>query len=395
MWQASKNIYHLIMAILATIFYGFASKKFTVIGVTGTDGKTTTTHLIYHILNTAGKKVSMISSLGARINGEKYDTGFHVTTPSSWKLQRFIKKATEAPAEKKFLVLEVTSHALDQYRVWGIEFTIGVLTNVTHEHLDYHKTWERYVGAKTKLLKYAKIAVANKDDESFRLINSKFEFRNSKLITYGIKSGDITPRNFPFKTKIVGEFNKYNILAGIAACKSLGIDNEDIKKAVLTFGLPVGRLEVVHDDKFMVMIDFAHTPNSFEKVLPTVKSMTHKRLIHVFGCAGKRDGTKRPLMGEICAKYADVIVLTAEDPRREDINEINRQIMEGVQRGKNNPETYSIADRKEAIAFAISLARPGDTVLLTGKSHEQSMNYTGREEPWSEYEAVENALKKL
>lgn len=387
MWQASKNIYHLIMAFLANIWFSFPSKKLTVIGVTGTDGKTTTVGLIYHILHNSGMTVSMVSTVGAIINGEKYDVGFHVTTPSPWKLQSFINKATENPAARKFLVLEVTSHALDQYRVWGVDFTVGVLTNVTHEHLDYHKTWERYVKAKARLLKRSKIALVNKDDESFKLIS------NLKCTTYGKEEADITFSKFNFQTKLIGEFNKYNILAAVAACRALGISDQDIKAGIKTFTPPIGRQEIVHEGEFMVMIDFAHTPNAFEKILPEIKNITKGRIIHVFGAAGKRDGTKRPLMGETSAKYAQIIVLTAEDPRGEDVNAINSQIMQGVQKSKNNPETYSIVNRKQAVAFAIGLAKQGDTVFLTGKSHEQSMNYRGSEEPWSEYEAVESGLK--
>lgn len=387
MWQGMKNIYHLFVALLANTWYGFPSRKLAMIGVTGTDGKTTTVGLIYHILRTAGMHVSMISSVGAIINGKTYDVGFHVTTPSSWKLQHFIRKASEGATDRKFLVLEVTSHALDQYRTWGIDFTIGVLTNITHEHLDYHKTWEKYVKTKAKLLTKAKIALINKDDQSYKIL------AHVPTTTYGKKDADITLADVPSTTNLIGEFNTYNILAAIACCKALGVRNNDIRKGIKTFIAPIGRQEVVHENEFMVMIDFAHTPNSFEKMLPEIKSMTEGRLIHVFGCAGKRDSTKRSAMGKISGTFADIIVLTAEDPRGEDINSINKQIMQGIEKAEGKPETFSIADRKEAIAFAIDLARKGDTILLTGKSHEKSMNYGRGEEPWSEYEAVEKALK--
>lgn len=408
MWQKVKNIYHLFMAILANIWYampagrqGFPSRKLTIIGVTGTDGKTTTVGLIYHILHTAGMGVSMISTVGAIIHGKTYDVGFHVTTPSSWKLQQFIKRAKEGGPPRKFLVLEVTSHAIDQYRVWGVDFAVGVLTNITHEHLDYHKTYENYVTTKARLLKRAKVVVVNRDDDSYRFLSSKLKAQNSKLqgkiqklITFGMgKNIDVNPHTFPFKTKLIGEFNQYNCLAAIAVCRELSVADETIRKAVASYTLPIGRMEIVHEDEFTVMIDFAHTPNSFEKILPEIKRMTAGRLIHVFGSAGKRDGTKRSPMGSISAKYADVIILTAEDPRGEDINVINRQIMEGIEKAAHKPETYSIVDRKEAIIFAVGLAKKGDMILLTGKSHEQSMNYTGKEESWSEYEAVEEALK--
>lgn len=387
MWQRFKNMYHLFVAFLANLWYGFPSKKVTVIGVTGTDGKTTTVGLIYHILHTAGMDASMVSTVGAVIHGKTYDVGFHVTTPSSWKLQQFVKKASEGSSDHKFLVLEVTSHALDQYRVWGIGFTVGVLTNVTHEHLDYHKTWERYVKAKAKLLKIAKISLVNKDDESYKIL------ANLKHTTYGKQNADVNFKDFTFTSQLIGEFNKYNILAAVGACKALGVSDTYIKKGIETFAPPIGRQEIVHEGEFSVMIDFAHTPNSFEKILPEIKKTTKGKLIHVFGSAGKRDETKRPLMGQASAKYADVIILTSEDPRGEDVNIINKEIMQGIEKSKEKRESYSIPDRKGAIAFAVSIAKKGDMILLTGKSHEESMNYGKGEEPWSEYEAVEEALK--
>ncbi len=377
MWQSLKNIYHLAMAVVANLWFGFPSKKLTVIGVTGTDGKTTTVNLIYHILKTAGKQVSMISSVGAVINSKNYETGFHVTTPSSWKLQKFIKKA------EGYLVLEVTSHALDQYRVWGIDFAIGVLTNVTNEHLDYHKTWEQYVKVKSKLLKNAKIAIVNKDDNSYGVI-SNFQFPiSNKLITYGLK-------NFSFKTKLMGEFNKYNILAAAAAAKTLGIKDQVIKKAIASFQLPIGRMEVVYNGAFMVIIDFAHTPNALEQALSTVKKNVSGRLIHIFGSAGERDFQKRPEMGRVSSKYADIIILTAEDPRSESVDKIIEEIESGIKKSG----VLRVQNRQEAINTAIKMAKKGDVVLLTGKGHEQSMNYGRGEEPWSEHEAVKQALKK-
>ncbi len=379
MFQKIKNIYHLCNAFLANVWYFFPSKKLTVIGVTGTDGKTTTTSLIYHILKTAGKDVSMISTVGAVINGKKYDVGFHVTTPSPWHIQKFLKKATG------YLVLEVTSHSLDQYRVWGIDFRVGVLTNVTNEHLDYHKTYENYVKTKIKLLERSKVAVVNKDDKSY-------DFIQLKVKTYGMdKNADINPQNFPFKTKLFGEFNKYNMLAAVAVCQTLGISDNFIRKGIETFRLPVGRAEIVHENNFTVMIDFAHTPNAFAKLLTEVKKQTKGRLIHVFGAAGLRDETKRPEMGKISSQYADVIVLTEEDPRSESVEKIMDKIQSGI---SNKVVINKIIDRQEAITAAIKMAKKGDFVLLTGKSHEQSMNYGKGEEPWSEHEAVNKALRQ-
>ncbi|MBI2430681.1 MAG: UDP-N-acetylmuramoyl-L-alanyl-D-glutamate--2,6-diaminopimelate ligase [Candidatus Levybacteria bacterium] len=379
MWQDVKNVHHFFSSVLANVWYGFPSKKLTVIGVTGTDGKTTTVNLIYHILKNVGYEVSMISSVGAVINGKKYDIGFHVTTPSAWQIQKFLTKA------KGCLILEVTSHALDQYRVWGIDFAVGVLTNITNEHLDYHKSYDNYVRTKVRLLKKAKIAVVNRDDDSYGVISNKF-------ITYGIKNkADVTPKVFPFKTKLIGDFNKYNILAAVTACRQLGVSDDKIRYAIETFTLPVGRAEVMHEDNFTVMIDFAHTPNALEQILRSLRPEIKGRIIHVFGSAGERDRQKRPKMGEVSAKYADVIVLTAEDPRSESME----KIMEDIELGIQNKTVIKITDRQEAITAAIKMAKKGDFVLLTGKSHEQSMNYGKGEEPWNEFDAVKQALKEL
>lgn len=393
MWQGIKNVYHLFVALLAAVWYGFPSRKLIVIGVTGTDGKTTTVWLIYHILKTAKKKVSMISSVGAAIGGETSDIGFHVTTPSPFALEQFIKKVSEV---SDFLVLEVTSHALDQHRVWGVNFTAAVLTNVTYDHLDYHKTYENYVATKAKLLSIAKVAVINRDDESYPMIENikykkvKIQRKNKKWVTYGMgEEADINPKIFPFKTKLQGEFNRYNILAAVAACGELGIEDEIIRKAIASFDLPIGRMEVVYENEFTVMVDFAHTPNALEQILQTMKPSVKGRLIHVFGSAGQRDYQKRPEMGRVSARYADIIVLTAEDPRSESVEKIMKEIAGGIEDGK----LLKVANRQEAISRAIKMARKGDLILLTGKGHEKSMNYGRGEELWSEHEAVRKALR--
>ncbi len=428
MWQKIKNIYHLFVAVLANAWFGFPSRKLTVIGVTGTDGKTTTVSLIYHILNKAGYNASMISSVGAKIGGKEYDLPFHVTTPSPWQLQRFLRKAIEnaevadenffvhdakklkgssriskpASVHRKnfvnsphshYLVLEVTSHALDQHRIWGIDFEVGVLTNVTHEHLDYHKTYENYVRTKSKLLKIAKIAVANKDDNSFGVIS------NFQLVTYGMgKNAEINPQSFPFKTSLVGEFNRYNVLAAVGACRALGVADKDIKAGISSFVPPIGREEVVYQNNFTVMIDFAHTPNAIEQVLCSIRPQIKGRIIHVFGSAGKRDASKRPLMGAASSKYSDIIILTAEDPRSESVQKIITEIVSGVQNSEfriQKGTLLEIKDRQEAINTAIKMARKGDLVIITGKAHEKSMNYGHGEESWDEFEAVKIALTKI
>lgn len=405
MWQSIKNVYHGILALLAAVYNGFPGKRLQVVGITGTDGKTTTTHLIHHILKTAGEKAAMVSSVYAEISGKKYDTGFHVTTPDPWQLQGFLRQAVDQGDE--YMVLEVTSHGLDQNRVSGINFKLGVITNASHEHLDYHKTYFSYLRTKEKLLKRAGVVVVNIDDESYQ----HFDFSNNRSITYGMsKKADITPKTFPFTTPLPGEYNRYNCLAAIAACRELGIADEIIRSALKTFAGVKGRFEYFPTRKnFDVIIDFAHTPNAFKKVLSTLNPEVHGKLIHVFGSAGLRDRTKRPLMGKISAKYANFIVLTEEDSRTESVGEINRQIAQGcLAEGAVEYEAdqyqgalkekkvvfFQIPDRKTAIEFAImKLCNKGDTLILTGKAHEKSLCRGTIEYPWSEHEAVKKALR--
>lgn len=394
MWQKAKNIYHLFVAIGATIWFGFAGRKLKVIGVTGTDGKTTTVNLIFHILKTADKRVSMISTVGANIHGKELPLGFHVTNPASISLQRFLRKAVQNVLEDNFLVLEVTSHGLDQNRVWGIPFAIAGITNVSHEHLDYHKTYENYVRAKVKLLKSAPIGVINKDDRSLPLIMKELgSYANKEFITYGLDNAEFTLKKYPYANTLPGDHNVYNCLLAIAICTKLGISEKDIKKGIETFVLPKGRTEIVYKKDFTVMIDFAHTPNSFEKLLSWLRPQVKGKLIHVFGSAAKRDESKRPEMGKIASIYDDVIVLTSEDPRDEDPQHIMDDIERGMKKRKNL-QLFRVFRREEAIRKAIALAKKGDLVVLTGKAHERSMNYGHGEEPWDEFTAVKTVLSE-
>lgn len=385
MWQKTKNIYHLFVAVLANIWYGFPGKKLTVIGVTGTDGKTTTASLIYHILKENGYPVSLISTVAAVIHGKAHDTGFHVTNPAPFALQKFLSQAVSL--KEKYLVLEVTSHGLDQNRVWGIPFTVGVLTNVSHEHLDYHKTYENYVKTKVRLLNIAQMAIVNADDMSYPLVKKYLTNNRVLLCSQKDLMTLIVPKHF------LGTYNAYNAYEAFLACTELGLSKEQIEKAMKTFVFPKGRGEIVYDKNFTVMIDFAHTPHSFEVLLPELKSQTKGRLIHVFGAAAKRDESKRPLMGKVASEYDDIVILTSEDPRNEDVEHIMDDVENGMQK-RRNLTVLRIPDRKEAIEKAISLAQKGDMVVTTGKAHETSMNYGHGEEPWDEFAVVKRALQK-
>lgn len=402
MLRRIKNIFHFLSGCAAVVYYRFPARRLTVLGITGTDGKTTTTSIAYHILVKAGFKAAMITSVGAKINGKEYDNGFHVTTPDAWLLQKYLRRAADEGVTH--VALEVSSHSLDQHRVIGIPFRAAALTNVTHEHLDYHPSYEDYVKTKVRLLNRARVALVNRDDASYETVTRYL--RAKRIIRYGIKHADteLNPATFPFTTKLLGEFNRYNALAAIGLANELGIDEEIVRDALMSFSPPEGRQKILYDKEFKVIIDFAHTPNAFEKILESVRAITPVRLIHVFGSAGLRDVTKRPLMGAASAKYADIIILTAEDPRGESIEKINGDIAQGIEKFNNVTDNAitaeerrtlrSIPDRTQAIQTAILGARAGDTVLLTGKSHEKSMNYDGtKEEPWDETQWALHALQ--
>lgn len=356
-----NRFWHLPQAVLANLWYGWPSRHLKVIGVTGTSGKTTTAHLIYHLLRQAGFKVALISSVSV--------PGLHVTNPDPFTLQKMLHQLTRQ--KREYLVLEVTSHGLDQFRCWGISFDYGVLTNISHEHLDYHKTLERYLQAKLKLIRSAKIAVLNRNDSSFKLARAA---ARGKIVTFTDKP----------------DFMAANNNAAMAVALDLGIDRAKIGAALAGFSGVTGRMEVVQEKPFKIVIDFAHKPDALEKALKFLRRNLKGRIIAVFGCAGLRDWLKRPMMGEISGRLADVTILTAEDPRTENVNGIIQQIKAGF---KSKKKLYSEPDRQKAINLAIRLAKPGDVVALFGKSHEKSMCFGTIELAWSEHQAVKKALK--
>lgn len=390
MLRSLKGLYHVLEAIFANIWFGFPSRKLTVVGVTGTDGKTTTTTLIYEILKNAGVKSSMITSVHAVIAGRAYDTGFHVTTPSAWWVQKYLAEAVDHG--DTHMVLEVTSHALAQYRVFGVRFAVGVITNVTHEHLDWHRTFREYLHTKLKLLKQAEIPVVNRDEAALYVPSLPY-LQHKPYITYGIRRDSmVNPKSYPFRTKLPGEFNKYNVLAALSAADALGIPRKTATAAVRAFSGVVGRMEVIQEKPFGVIVDFAHTPNALHKALATARKLTKKRLIHVFGSAGLRDRSKRPLMGKASAKYCDLIVLTEEDYRTESVERIMDAIQKGIPASKN---VVRFPLRADALAFAVKEARAGDLIIATGKGHEKSLCRGKTEYPWSDQQEFKKLLKRL
>ncbi|MCL5090745.1 MAG: UDP-N-acetylmuramoyl-L-alanyl-D-glutamate--2,6-diaminopimelate ligase [Patescibacteria group bacterium] len=382
---------HLPLAFLALTYYHFPGSKLKIIGVTGTDGKTTTVNLIYEILQKAGLRVAMISTVSAKIGLKEIDTGFHVTAPNPWLLQKLLKTMVDQGIE--IVVLEATSHGLDQFRLFGINYEIGVLTNVTHEHLDYHKTMKNYLEAKAKLFSQARVAVLNRDDESYDYLVSRVK----KAVSYGIKNeADYTPKSFPFKTSLPGGYNQYNCLAAIAATRTFGIEKKIIFEALENFRGVIGRAEEINEGQaFRALVDFAHTPNALKEVLTALRGQLKDqgKLIAVFGSAGLRDKTKRPLMGEVAGKLADLVILTAEDPRTEKVPDICEEIAEGCRRNKVEPKI--ILDRASAIKFAVERAEKDDIVVVCGKGHERSMCFGNKEYPWSDQEEMKEAISKL
>ena len=381
-----NNLYHLPKAALANIIYrSSAPGGLKIIGVSGTDGKTTTVNMIYQILKTAGKKVSMISTVCAVIGGKIYDTGFHVTSPDPFKVQKFIKLAKENGDE--YLVLEVTSHALDQYRFWGIKFDIGVITNVAHEHLDYHKTQENYLKTKLKLI----------ENCEFAILNQSVKGKGKKVVTFGLSGGDLNQKQVGLKLKMPGDYNIENALAALSVAFALNINKDIARRALESFTGVTGRMEETENNRgIRIFIDFAHTPNALEQVLKSLREQAKGRLIAVFGSAGKRDVKKRSLMGRAGGELADIVIVTAEDPRGE-LEIINRQVVSGaIEAGKiMEKNLFVVEDRSRAIDFAINkIAKKGDIVGIFGKGHEQSINLDGKKEvPWSDKEAIESSLR--
>ena len=387
--QSLKNSYHYLIASVALIKFRHPSRELTIIGVTGTDGKTTTSTLIYHLLKSAGFKVALISTVAAYIGKDQINTGFHVTSPDPWQLQKLIRRIADQGYQ--YLVLEATSHGLDQHRFLGVDFNVGILTNITHEHLDYHHTYDHYTKAKLKLFRRTSIAVINQEDESFTPVRQQLSGRVEMIaydhttLTGSIKSAIAT--RFPEK------YNQLNATAATLVASYLKIKDPVLIKAMATFpGIP-GRMQFINNTRHInLVVDFAHTPNALKSALTALRPQTKGKLIAVFGCAGLRDHSKRPFMGKIASELADEIILTAEDPRTEDVYTIFNDIMSGVT--TNHGHMHQQPDRQQAINFAVSLAKAGDTVGIFGKGHEQSMCYGTTETPWSDVKAAHLALKQ-
>ncbi|MFW6143370.1 MAG: UDP-N-acetylmuramoyl-L-alanyl-D-glutamate--2,6-diaminopimelate ligase, partial [Patescibacteria group bacterium] len=381
-------------------------KKLEIIGVTGTDGKTTTAHLIQSMLIAGGYRTGLVSTVTADLGGEEVPSGLHVTTPEPPQLFTFLRKMVENNCA--YAVLETTSHGLDQERVFGIHFALGVLTNITKEHLDYHQTFENYKKAKAKLFQRSAIAVLNVDDPSYEFIAEK---ASGKVVPYSLEKNLGFKGDLDYDQAILpGKYNESNVLAAATAVGLLGVEEGEINEGLANFSSPEGRFQEIDlEQPFKVIVDFAHTPNALENLLRTVQSeIDEGRLITVFGCAGERDSGKRFLMGKNSGKLADISIFTAEDPRGEDIEDILEEMVRGAKdsgaeeagskklRKKISENIYvKIPDREEAISFAIDNAQEGDWVFILGKGHEQSMNIGGKEYEWSDIVVAKEAIEDV
>ncbi|NOH03602.1 MAG: UDP-N-acetylmuramoyl-L-alanyl-D-glutamate--2,6-diaminopimelate ligase [Chloroflexi bacterium] len=421
---------------LAAAFHGFPARKLTVVGVTGTDGKTTTSNLIYKILIAAGIRAGMISTVNAVIGGEVLDTGFHVTTPDAHDVQSYLAKMVDA--HLTHVVLETTSHGWSQHRVDACEFDVGVVTNITHEHMDEHGSYEAYRAAKARLFESLewtrekpqgnpRLGVINRDDvKSFAFLDDHIKVNK---INYGlgeeadVRAVDIeySPSGSRFtavskdfrvgiSSKLIGAYNVSNCLAALtAAVYGLGIEPETAAQGIAALeGIP-GRMERIDlGQNFTAIVDFAHTPNALKVALEAAKAMlpspasgegsgVRGRIIAVFGSAGLRDKEKRRMMAETSAELADLTVLTAEDPRTESLDGILEEMAAGARsKGGREGETFwRVPDRGEAIKFALRLARPGDIVISCGKGHEQSMCFGKTEYLWDDRTAMRAALAEF
>ena len=368
------------MAKVAATYYGYPAQKLKLIGITGTKGKTTTAYMIRDIMNASGKKTGMIGTIYNTYGNVQIEASR--TSPESLDLQKLLKDMVDAKME--YVVMEVSSHALELNRVYGLHFVIGIFTNLSQEHLDFHKTMDNYLMAKAKLFELTDFALINGDDiyapKLLKLVKCKtatFGLDNAVNITASdikINAGNVEFKMYINKMletiviNIPGRFTVYNALAAIGVCSLLGCQMDAILLALANVKVP-GRAEVIDVKKtFTVMVDYAHNPSSLEAILSSIKKYAKGRIICVFGCGGNRDKEKRPLMGEISGRLADFTVITTDNPRNENPKEIMAQIENGI---KNTRGLYKIIEnRKQAIACTMKIAWKNDIVLIAGKGHE-------------------------
>lgn len=397
-FQQLKNIFfHLPKSIFFNLYYHFPAKNLILLGVTGTDGKTTTCTLLHHLLTKAGFKTEIISTINA--------PGLHTTSPDSSIIQKLFQQYAKTGVTH--VICEVTSHALDQHRFWGCRFRLAILTNVSHEHLDYHQSLKNYIRAKSKLFTQSDVAILNADDQSFPVIKKDLK---TPCLTYSIKvPSDFRAKNIVLTNKYLKfkvnhlliktdshyHYQTYNILSALAAISNLGLDPKLLVDNVINFPLTAGRRqEIKNPYKLKTIIDFAHTPKALQETLSSLrKIIPNHRLIVIFGATGGRDKTKRPLMGRVVSRLADIAIVTADDTRQEKVEDINQQIISGFSHHHKNFTYHNIPNRQDAFNLAIKLAKPGDIVIACGKGHETTILHGSTEYPWSEVQAFRSAFR--
>lgn len=401
--------YHKLKAMMMAHKYRFPGKRMRVIGVTGTNGKTSTCFMIWKMLNEAGHKTGLMTTVAWGVDKLEEQIE-HMTTVDTETLNQRMQKIAETGAE--FLVLEITSHALAQNRIFGVPIEIAVMTNVTHEHLDYHKTFENYRDAKRKLFKVAKYGVINEDDGSW----SYFANDVDEYITYGINSGILkaekielgaggvkyevseAEEKLKIRTQIPGKFTVYNSLAATAVGLKLGLTKKQIEDGIFALESVEGRMNRVDEGQnFEVIVDYAHTPDAFLKVFESVVPGKRARIISLFGGAGRRDESTRAERGEIGAKNSDIVIITEDDSRDEDRTLIAEEFARGAEKAGKTREKdlFVILDREEAIEKAINLAKKDDIVLVLGKGHEKTILRAEGAVPFEDLKVVRKVLKKM
>lgn len=407
-----ENVYRKTRIQLVSARYGWPARGLRVIAVTGTNGKTTTANYINEILKQAGYKTAMFTTAVIEVAGESKINDLNATVASVSRMQQFLNEARRYKVD--FVILEVTSHSLHQHKLDGVPIEAAVMTNLTQDHLDYHKTMEKYAAAKGLLFaRNPRYIVLNRDDDWFDYFD-KYLAEEQK-ITYG-KSEDADVRISDIKlykkgseatlafdhqeksqlaTYLPGEYNVFNMAAAASICYVLGVSMSDIKNGIASLeGIP-GRFErAAKDEKYEVIVDYAHTPDALEKLLEATRNITKKRIILVFGACGDRDALKRPIMGKIAAKLADEIILTDEESYNENPDKIRRDIYAGIEESKATNKTTEIADRREAIRHALNIAKKDDTILITGMGHEQFRIINGEKLPWNDTNIVREIISE-
>ena len=406
-----EEFYRKSRATALSIRYGQPAKRLRVIAVTGTNGKTTTVNYLNEILKEAGHKTAMFSTATIEVAGQTKRNDLNATVASTAIMQRFFRRAKKAKVD--FVIMEFPSHAIHQHKLQGVPVEMAIMTNLTQDHLDYHKTMEAYAEVKGRLFaQQPKFIVLNRDDEWFDYFN-QFS-ASAQKITYGehpdaeahidrVKlyrkgtEASVTidhQTHLELATNLPGKFNVYNMTAAVCAAYLLGVKLQDIIEGVANLDVVPGRFERVAVDKpYDVIVDYAHTPDGLEKILTAAKAVTKNRVLLVFGATGDRDKEKRPIMGEIAARLADRIFLTDEESYNEDPATIRKMVYDGIEKHRGGAvKTIEIADRREAISKALQVAAKGDTVLITGMGHEVYRIVKGERIPWNDAAVVQELL---